>query len=35
VIDLLVGLHPREEIGFDVVIGPAQIEGQIGEGLRL
>lgn len=35
VIDFLVWLHPREEIGFDVVIGPAQIEGEIGEGFGL
>ena len=31
VIDFLMGLHSCEEIWFDVVVGPAQIEGEISE----
>jgi hypothetical protein len=35
VIDLLVRLHPREQVRLDVVVSPAKIEVQIGERLGL
>lgn len=35
VIDFLMSLHPCEKIGLDVIIGPAEIECEIGEWLGL
>lgn len=35
VVDLLVGLHAGEEVGLDVVVGPADVEVEVGEGIGL
>lgn len=35
VIDFLMGLHAGKEIGLDVIVGPAEVEVQIGEGVGL
>lgn len=35
VVDLLVGLHACEEVGPDVVVGPAEVEGEVGERVGL
>jgi hypothetical protein len=35
VVDLLVGLHACEEVGLDVVVGPAEVEVEVGEGVGL
>lgn len=34
-VDFLVGLHAGEEIRLDVVISPADVEVEIGEGVSL
>lgn len=35
VVDFLVGLHAGEEIGLDVVVSPADVEVEVGEGIGL
>ena len=34
-VDFLVWLHACEEVGLDVIVGPAEIEVEIGEGVGL
>lgn len=34
-VDLLMGLHAGEEVGLDVVVSPAEVEVEIGEGVGL
>ena len=35
VVDLLMRLHPGEEIGLDMAIGPAEVEVKVGDWLGL
>jgi len=35
VVDLLVSLHAREEFRLDVVVGPAEVEVEALDGVRL
>ena len=34
-VDFLVGLHAGEELGFDVIVGPAEVKGEVLYGVSL
>jgi hypothetical protein len=35
VVNFLVGLHACEELGLNVVVGPAEVEGEVLNGISL